>query len=173
MWHFQDASQNGAQEGAYKEVIPPEMLSYPWEAGNQSTQVEFRLSDVDGGTQVDLSHGGWAPGQESEEVRQMHARVWSGYMNNLKLYFEVIAYEPNRMVKATSTAGSFPITFTRIVEPDGAGTKVSAIIEGDASGFFKLAEPLLKRMVQKSVDGDYRNLKRILEKTPGPKRSIL
>jgi uncharacterized protein YndB with AHSA1/START domain len=87
-WHFQDSSQNGVQEGAYQEVIPPETVSYPWEAGNQSTQVEFRLSDVDGGTRVDLLHGGWGSGQESEEVRQMHAQVWSGYMNNLKLYLE-------------------------------------------------------------------------------------
>jgi hypothetical protein len=40
---------------------------------------------------------------------------------------------------------------------------VSAIIEGDASGFFKLAEPLLARVVQRSVDGDYANLKHLLE----------
>jgi hypothetical protein len=32
---------------------------------------------------------------------------------------------------------------------------VTAIIEGDASGFFKLAEPLLARTVQRSVDSDY------------------
>lgn len=87
-WHFQDPSQNGAQEGAYQEVIRGEKLSYPWEAGNQSTMVEFRLADVDGGTKVDLSHSGWGPGQESEEVREMHAGVWSGYLNNLKLYIE-------------------------------------------------------------------------------------
>jgi hypothetical protein len=34
---------------------------------------------------------------------------------------------------------------------------------GDGSGFFKLAEPLLRRMVQRSVKADYVNLKRILE----------
>jgi uncharacterized membrane protein len=77
--------------------------------------------------------------------------------------FEVLEYEPNRKVKASSTSGSFPITFTRMAEPRGEGAEVTAIIEGDASGFFKLAEPLLKRMVQSSVDADYQNLKRILE----------
>jgi hypothetical protein len=41
---------------------------------------------------------------------------------------------------------------------------VTAIIEGDASGFFKLAEPLLARMVQRSVVSDYQNLKQILER---------
>lgn len=77
--------------------------------------------------------------------------------------FEVIAYQPNRMVKATSTSGSFPITFTRIVEPLADGAKVSAIVEGDASGFFKLAEPILARMVHRSIEADYANLKAILE----------
>lgn len=77
--------------------------------------------------------------------------------------FEVIEYQPNRMVKASSTSGSFPITFTRIVEPAGIGTKVTAVVEGDASGFFKLAEPVLARMVQRSVGADYANLKHKLE----------
>jgi uncharacterized membrane protein len=77
--------------------------------------------------------------------------------------FEVIGYEPGQMVKATSTSGSFPITFTRMVAAEGEGTRVTAVIEGDASGFFKLAEPLLARFVQRSVDNDYANLKKILE----------
>jgi uncharacterized membrane protein len=77
--------------------------------------------------------------------------------------FEVITYESGQMVKATSTSGSFPITFTRMVAAEEEGTRVTAIIEGDASGFFKLAEPLLARFVQRSVDNDYANLKKILE----------
>lgn len=77
--------------------------------------------------------------------------------------FEVLEYEPDKMVKAASTAGSFPITFTRMVEPREGGTLVTAVVEGDSSGFFKLAEPLMARLVKRSVDADYRNLKRILE----------
>ena len=77
--------------------------------------------------------------------------------------FEVIEYEPGHRIKAASTSGSFPITFTRIVEPGDKDALVKAIVEGDASGFFKLAEPLMARMVQRSVDSDYQNLKRILE----------
>ncbi len=77
--------------------------------------------------------------------------------------FEVLEYEPNRKIKASSTSGPFPITFTRVVEPREGGAKVTAIIEGNASGFFKLAEPLLSRMVQRSVDSDYQNLKKVME----------
>jgi uncharacterized membrane protein len=78
--------------------------------------------------------------------------------------FEVVEYMPGRRVKASSTSGSFPITFTRMVEAAGGGADVSAVIEGDSGGFFKLAEPLLGRMVQRSVEADYRNLKQLMER---------
>ncbi len=77
--------------------------------------------------------------------------------------FEVVEYVPNRLVKAASTSGSFPITFTRIVDSGMDGAVVSAIVEGDATGFFKLAEPLLARMVRRTVNSDYRTLKALLE----------
>jgi uncharacterized membrane protein len=113
----------------------------------------------------------WQSGMVSARFTSQGAlRVGSTYAQEAKFLgrpviseFEVIEYEPNRMVKAASTSGSFPITFTRMVKAQDNGTLVSAVIEGDASGFFKLAQPLMRRMVQKSVDEDYRNLKRILE----------
>jgi uncharacterized membrane protein len=78
--------------------------------------------------------------------------------------FEVIEYEPGRKVKITSTSGTFPITVTRLVEPNSdGGSRVSALIEGDASGVYRLAEPILRRMVQRSVQGDYERLKKVLE----------
>ena len=77
--------------------------------------------------------------------------------------FKVIAYEPGRMVKATTVASSFPITFTRRVEPKGDGTLVTAVIEGDASGFFRMAEPLMRWIVNRSIQGDYARLKEVLE----------
>ena len=77
--------------------------------------------------------------------------------------FEVIDYQSNRLVKATSISGSFPITFTHIVEPVDDGTQVSAIVEGDAISSSKLAQPLLAWMVQRSVDADYASLKELPE----------
>ena len=113
----------------------------------------------------------WQSGQlEAKFTTEEPLRVGSTYDQVAKFLgrrvistFEVVEYEPNRKVKASSTSGSFPITFTRMVEPSDEGSEVTAIIEGDASGFFRLAEPLLKRMVQNSVDADYQNLKKILE----------
>jgi Polyketide cyclase / dehydrase and lipid transport len=77
--------------------------------------------------------------------------------------FKVIAYEPGRMVKATTTSSSFPITFTRMVEPEGDGARVTAVIEGDASGFFRIATPLMRWMVNRSINKDYAKLKQLLE----------
>ena len=77
--------------------------------------------------------------------------------------FEVIAYEPGRMVKAATTSSSFPITFTRRVEPVEGRTRVTAVIEGDSSGFFRIAEPLMRWMVNRSINNDYARLKQLLE----------
>ena len=82
--------------------------------------------------------------------------------------FEVLEYEPGRRIKASSTSGSFPITFTRVVESVDGGAQVSAVVEGDSSGFFRLAEPIMARMVQRSVEMDYRNLKRLMESEEQP-----
>ena len=83
--------------------------------------------------------------------------------------FEVIALEPDHLIKITSTSGSFSITVTRSAEPLNGGTNVTAIVQGNASGFFKLAEPLLARLVQRSVSKDYVNLKLLLEADDGPR----
>lgn len=113
----------------------------------------------------------WQSGQlEAKFTSEGPLRVGSTYDQVAKFLgrrivstFEVLEFEPDRMVKASSTSGSFPITFTRMVAPSDGGAQVTAIIEGDASGFFKLAEPLLKVMVKNSFETDYQNLKRILE----------
>lgn len=113
----------------------------------------------------------WQAGMvEAKFTSERPLRVGSTYQQVAKFLgrkivstFEVIAYEPGRMVKATTISGSFPITFTRTVEPAEGGSQVAAVIEGDSSGFFKLAEPILTRLVQSSVDRDYAKLKEVLE----------
>jgi len=113
----------------------------------------------------------WQAGmQEARQISEGPIDVGTTYNQLAKFLgrpvestFEIIEYEPNQRIKGRSTSGSFPITFTRTVEPTPEGTKVSALIEGDASGFFRLAEPLLNRMVQRQVNGDYTKLKSLLE----------
>jgi hypothetical protein len=77
--------------------------------------------------------------------------------------FEVVEYEPGRKVKATTTKSTFPITFTRIVDADGGGSRVRAIIEGDATGVFKVLGPIMNLMVKRSINADYARLTLLLE----------
>ena len=79
--------------------------------------------------------------------------------------FEVIRHEPGRLVTIESRVGSsFPIKVTRTVEPRGAAAcHVREDVEGDTSGFYSIAEPLLKPMVVRNIRRDYRNLKRVME----------
>lgn len=78
--------------------------------------------------------------------------------------FVVEAYEPGRMIRITTTSGSFPITVERRVEArEDGGAIASAHVQGDPSGFFAVASPLLRRMVERSVRGDYTRLKQVLE----------
>ena len=79
--------------------------------------------------------------------------------------FEVIAYKEGEMVQAKSIQSSFPIIFKRSVRPLKNGTEVEAFITGDPSGFYKLAMPLMKLLVNKTIKKDYKNLKKILEQS--------
>ncbi len=68
------------------------------------------------------------------------------------------------MIRIVSTAGTMPIDVTRTVEPIGdTSCRVSARVQGDPPGFFKIFGPLLDRMVKRNVTKDYERLKALLE----------
>lgn len=78
--------------------------------------------------------------------------------------FEVVEFEPGRRITIRTIESTFPIEVTRSVEPAGESTCIArAHVTGDPSGVFKLAAPLMRRMVERSVRGDYRRLKEHLE----------
>ena len=78
--------------------------------------------------------------------------------------FEVVDLQPGRSMTIRTIESTFPIEVTRSVEPRGEGRCVArAKVTGDPSGVFRLAAPLMRRMVERSVRGDYRRLKEHLE----------
>jgi hypothetical protein len=82
--------------------------------------------------------------------------------------FVVLEQDDGHRVKISSTSGPFPITETRTVTPDGDGRcVVDALVEGDAGGFFRIAGPLVRLMVARSVRADYRRLREHLAHEPG------
>jgi uncharacterized membrane protein len=78
--------------------------------------------------------------------------------------FEVVEFNPGRVITIQSIEGSFPIRVRRSVEPIGADRcRVIADISGEPAGFFRLASKPLQRLAQRSVDTDYDRLKQRLE----------
>lgn len=79
--------------------------------------------------------------------------------------FRVNGHEAGRAVTIASTAGSFPITVTRTVEPLGAGRcRAREVVDGDPRGFYRIAAPILRRVVERSMRADHGRLKGLLER---------
>lgn len=97
-------------------------------------------------------------------VYEQHATMMGRQIESV---FEVTAYDgegDERSITIRTIESTFPIEVTRTVVATGDGTsRASAVVRGDASGVFRLAEPLMRRVVQRSVRGDYARLKQVLE----------
>ena len=77
--------------------------------------------------------------------------------------FEVVEYEQGRRIRIRTTRGTMPMDITRDVEPLGDGAaRVTATIRGGPAGVLSVLDPLTRRMVQRSVRGDYDRLARLL-----------
>jgi len=76
---------------------------------------------------------------------------------------EITEYEPNRKYSFKSTSGPFPIEGGFTLEAAEGGTKVTLAAEAEVGGFFKLAEPLVIRMMKRQFEADVGNLKDLLE----------
>lgn len=77
--------------------------------------------------------------------------------------YEVTEYEPNRKVSMKATSGSIPADVALTFEPAEGGTRVVLGVEADAGGVFKLAEPLLARIMSRQQDANFANLKDLME----------
>ena len=78
--------------------------------------------------------------------------------------FRVVELEPGRRVRFTSTSGTFPLTITRTVEPLGdARSRFTEAVDGDPSGVFRIAGPILGALVRRAIRRDFPRLKALLE----------
>ncbi len=82
--------------------------------------------------------------------------------------FAVTSFEPGRSITIRTIDSTFPIEVTRSVEPLGEDRSlVRAVVAGDAAGVFRIAEPVLQRMVARSVRTDYRRLQQLCREEAG------
>ena len=77
--------------------------------------------------------------------------------------YEVTDFQRDESYAAKTTSGPVPIVETMSFHEDDGATKVLIAGEVDASGFFKLAEPLLSRVMKRQVEHDVTTLKDLLE----------
>jgi hypothetical protein len=79
---------------------------------------------------------------------------------------DVQSFEPARHVGMHALEAPFPMDVDYILEPDDGGrrTRASIRIRGDAAGTYgAMPGPLMGWMVRRSVQGDLKRLKRIVE----------
>jgi len=107
----------------------------------------------------------WLQSVKQDEPTRVGTKAHqSGHWMGRPLDFdsEVTEYEPGR--KFSFTAGSpFPCTLSVSFGEHNGGTRIQSHLVGEPGGFFKLTEPLVKRLAAEMWGADYRRLKTLLE----------
>jgi uncharacterized protein YndB with AHSA1/START domain len=76
--------------------------------------------------------------------------------------YEVTELDAPRVVAIRSTSGPFAISVRRVLEPHGGGTRITETASGGPGGVGKLLDPLMKPMLRRTIERDYRSLANLL-----------
>jgi uncharacterized protein YndB with AHSA1/START domain len=76
---------------------------------------------------------------------------------------EITAWEPPHRVKIKFVNGPYPAEVTNTLESQGDGTLLTALSQGNMGSFFKLAEGLVVRQLEKQIDANLETLKLLME----------
>lgn len=76
---------------------------------------------------------------------------------------EITVFEPPKRQGWKATSGPFPMEGEFSFDGADGGTNVTLHVEAEAGGFFKLAEPLVIRMVRRQFETSLNNLKDLME----------
>jgi uncharacterized protein YndB with AHSA1/START domain len=82
---------------------------------------------------------------------------------NIESTLEISAWDPPKLYGQKSVGGPMPFEMTITLEPEGAGTRINVEGQAEIGGFFKLAEGLAGKQLEKQIDADFAGLKRVLE----------
>jgi uncharacterized membrane protein len=101
-----------------------------------------------------------------EEPLQI-ARVASFLGKRIEYVNEVVEDDPGRRLVMRSVKAPFPMTVTYEFEDADQGASVMRIrTQGDASGFYRVAGPLLSRAVKRGLERDLARLEERLDAGP-------
>jgi uncharacterized membrane protein len=95
-------------------------------------------------------------GSQYTEVRKFLGREMRSSM-------EVTSFEPNAKWSSKVVKGPVPYEVTILFEPQDSNTKMTTRVDGEPTGFFKMAEGMFKSQLEKSVEEDMNRLKKMME----------
>ena len=102
------------------------------------------------------SEGPLEVGSQYKYVMQMLGR-------QLDTTGEITVFEPPKRHGWKATSGPFPAEGLFSFDAVEDGTRVTFHVEAEAGGFFKLAEPLVIRMVRRQFETSLNNLKDLMD----------
>jgi len=112
----------------------------------------------------------WQGGVESVEVDGEGNQVGGKYIEvrkflgrEMRTTLEVTAYEPDVKWAAKTVTGPVPYEVTMTLEAAGDSTKVTTHIDGEPTGFFKMAQGAVQGQLKKSLESDLQRLKEQVE----------
>jgi uncharacterized protein YndB with AHSA1/START domain len=96
-------------------------------------------------------------------VGSKHTEVLKFMGQGMKSTMEITAFESNVKWAAKVVKGPVPYEVTVTYEAAGSATKMTMIVEGEPTGFFKIAEGMVASQLEKSLAEDGQRLKKLLE----------
>jgi Polyketide cyclase / dehydrase and lipid transport len=103
-----------------------------------------------------LTEGDFGVGSQVERVASFMGR-------RIEYVLQVEDYDPTSRVAMRSVKGPFPMTVEYDLGDADGGTHARIRVGGDASGFYRIAAPILNRGAARSIGEDLRRLKSLLE----------
>lgn len=103
------------------------------------------------------------PLREGSDVR----RVASFMGKRIEYVNRVESLQPGRLLHMRSIEAPFPMQVTYAFDDGDGATIASVRVQGEPASVYKVAGSLLARQVRRSVGGDLRTLKGILERGSG------
>ena len=77
---------------------------------------------------------------------------------------EITGWDPPNKYGQKTIGGPVPFEFTITFEPKGSSTQLTMEGKAEVGGFFKMAEGLVGKQLEKQIETDFNGLKRLLEK---------
>jgi carbon monoxide dehydrogenase subunit G len=107
----------------------------------------------------------------TEQLTEGPPRLGSRFRERLKPPFgrefeqvtEFTEFDRPRRFHVHIVEGRFPVDGTWSLEPDGSGTRVQFVAEGELHGLMRLLEPIVVRVLARQFAGYHRNLSHNLE----------